>query len=143
MLTHTCKSAIKAVLYLSSKTDTNIRSTIKDIALNIEVSEHTLGKLLQVLVRKNVICSEKGPNGGFYITKAQLKLPLMTIIDAIDGKEIFKECGLGLTKCNNLKPCAIHNQYKVARDLFMEIFNNNKISDLGDSVNKGMSFLVN
>ncbi len=143
MLTHTCKSAIKAVVYLSSKEDSNSRSTIKDIALHIEVSEHTLGKLLQVLVKKNIICSEKGPSGGFYITKAQLKLPLMTIIDAIDGKEIFKECGLGLTKCNNSKPCSIHNQYKVARDLFMDIFNNNKISDLGESVNKGLSYLIN
>lgn len=143
MLTHTCKSAIKAVVYLSSKEDANSRSTIKDIALHIEVSEHTLGKLLQVLVKKNVICSEKGPSGGFYITKAQLKLPLMAIIDAIDGKDIFKECGLGLTKCNNAKPCSIHDQYKVARDLFMDIFNNNKIADLGDSVNKGLSYLIN
>lgn len=143
MLSYTCKSAIKATLYLSSKEEANARSTIKDIAQHIEVSEHTLGKLLQTLVKKNIICSEKGPSGGFYITKAQLKLPIMTIIDAIDGKDIFKECGLGLSKCNNAKPCAIHNQYKVARDLFMDIFNNNKISDLGESVNKGLSYLIN
>lgn len=143
MLSHTCKSAIKAVLFLSSKSDTNTRSTIKDIAMHIDVSEHTLGKLLQVLVKKNIICSEKGPTGGFYITKLQLKLPVMSIVDAIDGKEIFKECGLGLTKCNSSKPCSIHDQYKVARDLFVDIFNNNKISDLGDSVNKGLTYLVN
>jgi len=143
MLSHTCKSAIKAVLYLSSKFDTNSKSTIKDIAVHIDVSEHTLGKLLQVLVKKNIICSEKGPSGGFFITKAQLKLPVMSIIEAIDGTEIFKECGLGLTKCNSAKPCSIHNQYKAARDLFVDIFNNNKISDLGDSVNKGLSYLVN
>lgn len=143
MLSHTCKSAIKSVVYLSSKIDTSSKSTIKDIASHIEVSEHTLGKLLQVLVKKNIICSEKGPTGGFYITKTQLKLPLISIVEAIDGKEIFKECGLGLTKCNNSKPCSIHNQYKVARDLFLDIFNNNKISDLGDSVQNGLSYLVN
>lgn len=143
MLSHTCKSAIKSVVYLSSKADVKSKSTIKDIAMHIDVSEHTLGKLLQVLVKKNIICSEKGPSGGFYITKAQLKLPVMSIVEAIDGTETFKECGLGLTKCNNSKPCSIHNQYKVARDLFVDIFNNNKISDLGDSVNKGLSYLVN
>lgn len=143
MLTHTCKSGIKAVIYLSSKSDENSKSTIKDIATHIEVSEHTLGKILQVLVKKNIICSEKGPAGGFYITKQQLKLPLMVIIDAIDGKEIFKECGLGLNKCNSTKPCAIHNQYKVVRDLYLDIFNNNNIADLGSSVTKGVSYLIN
>lgn len=143
MLTQTCKTAVKAVVYLSSKEGNSTRCTIKEIAAHIEVSEHTLGKLLQVLVKKNIICSEKGPSGGFYITKAQLKLPLMTIIDAIDGKEIFKECGLGLTNCNSSKPCSIHNQYKIVRDLYMDIFNNNKIADLGESVNKGLSYLIN
>lgn len=131
------------MVYLSSRADVKSKSTIKDIAIHIDVSEHTLGKLLQVLVKKNIICSEKGPSGGFYITKAQLKLPLMSIVDAIDGKEIFKECGLGLNKCNNAKPCSIHNQYKIVRDLYLDIFNNNKISDLGESVHNGLSYLVN
>lgn len=143
MLSQTCKAAIKAVVYLSSKSDDSARSTIKEIASQIEVSEHTLGKLLQVLVRANIICSEKGPSGGFYINKTQLKLPLMYIIDAIDGKDVFKECGLGLSKCNNQKPCSIHNQYKEARDILLDIFNNNKIADLGDSLNKGLTFLSN
>lgn len=143
MLSQTCKAAIKAVVYLSSKSDESSRSTIKEIASNIEVSEHTLGKLLQVLVRTNIICSEKGPSGGFYINKTQLKLPLMNIIDAIDGKDVFKECGLGLAKCNNQKPCSIHNQYKEARDILLDIFNNNRIADLGDSLNKGLTFLSN
>lgn len=143
MLSHTCKAAINAVVFLSSKLESNHRFTIKDIANTIEVSEHTLGKLLQVLVRKNIICSEKGPNGGFYITKSQVKLPIMTIIDAIDGKDLFVQCGLGLSKCNNAKPCAIHHQYKEARDILLNIFEKNKISDLGNSVNQGLSFLSN
>ncbi len=143
MLSQTCKAAIKAVIYLSSKPEDSPRSTIKEIASHIEVSEHTLGKLLQVLVRTHIICSEKGPSGGFYINKSQLKLPVMHIIEAIDGKEIFKECALGLTKCNNSKPCSIHNQYKEARDLLLDIFNNNKIGDLGKSINQGLTFLSN
>ncbi len=143
MLSQTCKAAIKAVVYLSSKSEDSPRSTIKEIANHIEVSEHTLGKLLQVLVRTNIICSEKGPSGGFYINKSQLKLPVMNIIEAIDGKEIFKECALGLSKCNNSKPCSIHNQYKEARDLLLDIFNNNKIGDLGQSINQGLTFLSN
>lgn len=143
MLSNTCKIAINAVVFLSTKIDTNERFTIKEIASEIEVSEHTLGKLLQVLVKRNIIFSEKGPSGGFYISNQQMQLPVMSIVEAIDGKEIFKECGLGLSKCSHTKPCSIHDQYKEARDLFMDIFNNNKISDLGKSVTNGLTYLVN
>lgn len=143
MLSHSCKSAIKAVVYLSAKAEENVKSNIKEIANAIDVSEHTLGKLLQALVKQKIICSGKGPTGGFYITEKQMSLPIMSIIDATDGQEIFKACALGLTKCSSTKPCALHNKYKVARDLLEDIFNKNKISDLGESVNKGISFLMN
>lgn len=143
MLSHSCKSAIKAVVYLSTKAQLNIKSNIKEIANAIEVSEHTLGKVMQVLVKQKVICSEKGPTGGFYITTQQMNLPLMSIIDAIDGKEILNECVLGLSKCSSTKPCALHNQYKEARDLLEKIYKSNRICDLGDSVYQGISFLIN
>ena len=71
MLSLTCKTAIKAVIYLASKFDTGEKSGIKEIAEFIDASEHTVGKMLQTLVKDGVINSAKGPSGGFYINGKQ------------------------------------------------------------------------
>ena len=142
MLSYTCKTAIKAVIYLASKHDTRANAGIKEIAEYIDASEHTVGKLLQTLVKQKVINSVKGPSGGFYITGEQLNQPIINIVAAIDGNGVFKECGLGLSKCSSAHPCPIHNDYKVARDLIEKLFATNKIGDLYKPVTSGLAYLI-
>lgn len=142
MLSLTCKTAIKAVIYLSARFESGERSGIREIAEVIEASEHTVGKLLQVLVKEQVINSLKGPNGGFYVTAKQQNQPVINIVDAIDGKELFKQCGLGLSKCSSSHPCPIHDQYKVVRDLFEQLCRKNTIKDLCEPVNEGIAYLI-
>ncbi len=142
MLSLTCKTAIKAGIYLASKLETGEKSGIKEIAEYIDASEHTVGKMLQTLVKENVINSSKGPNGGFYINSKQYKQPIINIVFAIDGKEVFNQCGLGLSKCSASHPCPIHEEYKVVRELFKKICLDKKISNLCDPVNSGLAYLV-
>jgi len=142
MLSLTCKTAIKAVIYLASKFDTVDKSGIKEVAEYIDASEHSVGKMLQTLVKENVICSSKGPNGGFYITAKQKAQPVINIINAIDGKDVFKECGLGLSKCSSTHPCPIHNDYKIVRDLFEKLCREKNINDLCEPVNDGIAYLM-
>ena len=142
MLSLTCKTAIKAVIYLGSKNETGAKSGIKEIAEFIDASEHTVGKMLQILVKDQVINSNKGPNGGFFITPEQQKQPILNIIESIDGKEVFKQCGLGLSKCSGTHPCPIHNDYKAVRDLFEKLCKDKKVSDLFAPVNDGLAYLI-
>ena len=142
MLSNTCKTAVKAVIFLCSKFDTNENAGIKEVAEYINANEHTVGKILQTLVRQNVINSMKGPSGGFYISKEQQKQPVINIVEAIDGKQIFKSCGLGLSKCSSLHPCPIHYEYKEARDIIESLFKQKKVLDLCQPVNNGLAYLV-
>jgi len=142
MLSFTCKTAIKAVIYLASKFESGGNAGIKEIAEFIDASEHTVGKLLQTLVKQGIINSVKGPAGGFYISKAQIKQPIINIVEAIDGKQVFKECGLGLSKCSASHPCPIHNEYKEARNLVEKLFSTKKIADLCEPVNCGLTYLI-
>jgi|SRR5665647_738487 len=142
MLSLTCKTAIKAVIYLASRFESGKKSGIKEIAEFINASEHTVGKMLQTLVKEEVINSAKGPNGGFYISAKQKSQSIINIIDAIDGKEVFDECGLGLSKCSATHPCPIHNDYKTVRDQFKAICQQKKISDLSETVNDGLAYLM-
>ena len=142
MLSHTCKTAIRAVIFLASTSEQGKRSGIREIAGIIDASEHTVGKLLQVLVKHNIINSAKGPSGGFYISSSQQRQPIINIVEAIDGKALFKECGLGLSKCSSRHPCPIHDDYKGVRDLFEKLCHEKTIADLGGPVNDGLTYLV-
>ena len=142
MLSNTCKTAIKAVIFLCSKFDTKENAGIKEIAEYINANEHTVGKILQILVKQNIIKSIKGPSGGFYISKEQQQQPIINIVEAIDGKEIFCSCGLGLSKCSSSHPCPIHDEYKKARDIIENLFRRKRVLDLCKPVNMGLAYLI-
>jgi Rrf2 family protein len=141
MLSLTCKTAIKAVIYLASKFGSGERAGIKEIAEFIDASEHTVGKMLQTLVKAGVINSLKGPTGGFYINAKQKDQPIINIVEAIDGENVFNQCGLGLSKCSATHPCPIHDDYKVVRDLFENMCKQKNVSDLCEPVNSGLAYL--
>ena len=142
MLSYTCKTAVKAVIFLATKFEAGEKAGILEIADYIGASEHTVGKMLQTLVRQGVINSLKGPSGGFYISAGQLQQPVINIVEAIDGNNSFKGCGLGLSRCSATHPCPIHNEYKEARDIIERIFKTKKVKDLCEPVSNGLAYLV-
>ena len=142
MISNTCKTAIKAVIYLCSKFDSGENASIKEVAEFINANEHTVGKILQTLVKQNVINSQKGPTGGFYISKEQQKQPIIHIVESIDGKQVFNSCGLGLSQCSSSHPCPIHNDYKKARDLIEKLFKEKNVINLCEPVNNGLAYLM-
>lgn len=142
MLSNTCKTAIKAVIYLALKHQTNNKTAIKEIAEKIDASVHTIGKILQILVKQGVINSVKGPSGGFFLNEKQLQLTVIKIIEAIDGIEVFDQCGLGLPNCSSGHPCPIHNEYGPPREIIKKLYSEKKIIDLCDPLSKGNAFLM-
>nr|MBP9212945.1 transcriptional regulator [Chitinophagaceae bacterium] len=82
------------------------------------------------------------PTGGFHINSIQRVQPIINIVFAIDGREVFNQCGLGLSKCSATHPCPIHNDYKAVRDLFQHVCSTKKVSDLYGTVNTGLAYLV-
>lgn len=141
ILSITSQSAMKAVIFLASKFEDGDRYSVQEIAEYIGASQHTVGKLLQTLVKAGVINSIKGPTGGFFITKEQMKLPLINIIYAIDGEMVFRTCGLGLRQCSSTHPCPIHFEYKKSRDAMEKLFSTKKIADLRKNVQEGLAHL--
>lgn len=142
MISNTCKTGIKAVIYLCSKFDREENASIKEVAEFINANEHTVGKILQTLVKQNVIKSLKGPAGGFFISKEQRKQPIINIVEAIDGKQVFKNCGLGLSKCSSAHPCPIHYDYSKGRDLIEKLFREKNVLNLCEPVSNGLAYLM-
>lgn len=141
MLSQTCRAAVKAVIYLASEA-AGSRKSIADIAADTGENVHTLGKLLPRLVKAGLICSQKGPNGGFYVSEQQKTYPIEDTVVCIDGADVFRKCGLGLSECSACQPCPFHAAYEPIRRQFQELCKSHTVADLCAPLHEGLTWLV-
>ena len=136
----TCQAALKSIAFLASPHALQRKFSIKDLAATIEENDHTLGKVLQMLIKSNIISSLKGPKGGFFLEPKQLKAPVLIIVEAVDGRFMFNQCAMGFSKCDEKKPCAFHHEFKKSRKIIEKLLTENTIGDLGKAENSLKSF---
>ncbi len=143
MFSKSCEYAIKAMIFVGQKSQGGAKVSVKEIADGINAPEHFIAKILQELSRKNLMLSMKGPNGGFYMEKADLKTSLSDIVKAIDGDKIYNECVLGLKACSQKNPCPVHNEYIEIKKNLISMIEKNTIGNFNDKLNSGNFFLKN
>ena len=141
MFSNSVKYAINAVLYLAINAKGSEKILARDISDAIAVPNAYIAKLLQELVRQNIISSERGPKGGFYLTEANRKIPIIRIVELIDGEEIFKSCVLGLAHCDEEKPCPLHEKISPYRWSLLTALEYNTIQDYADEISEHRSYL--
>ena len=122
--------ALRAILYLAVLRNEKRRIQIDEIADELSVPRHFLGKILQDLVRSGLLKSTKGPYGGFYLHPDTLKTSLTSLLKITDGYDIFSSCVLQLHKCNSNNPCPLHAEVEVVKAKFKSIFDHTTIGDL-------------
>lgn len=142
MISHSARMAIRALLYLSSHPAAGDKRSLNEISQGVGANEHSMGKVLQKLSGQGLVHSIKGPGGGFYLDETQKQVPLMHIIEAIDGTHRFEECGLGLPHCSASHPCPLHDSYQKARETMAHLFQIHRVEDLCQPINQGLAHLV-
>ncbi len=144
MFSKATEYALRATIYIAQKSSEETKLGIEEIAKAIDSPKSFTAKILQSLTRDNkVICSVRGPNGGFYITPKAKKLPVRAILLAMNESEVLDNCVLGLNKCSEVKPCPMHFQYKVIKLQLINLFESKSIQQLADDIEKGDVFINN
>lgn len=142
MFSKACEYGIKATLHIAYQSQMGQRVGLKDIAKAIDSPEAFTAKILQQLSKHRIIESVKGPNGGFEIAEDKRdNLRLSLVVIAIDGDEIFTGCVLGITLCNEDKPCPVHDKFKAIRKDIISMLDNTTAQELADKLNSGVAFL--
>jgi Rrf2 family protein len=112
MFSKACEYGIKAAIYIGAESLKNHRTSLKEIAAEIDSPEAFTAKILQQLSRNSIITSIKGQSGGYEIPREnQESIRLINIVMAIDGESVFTNCALGLKKCSNDSPCPVHHKF--------------------------------
>ena len=76
--------ALMAVGYIAQHQDEKIILS-QNISKKYDIPLEYLLKILQQLVRTNVLRSKRGPRGGFSLAKSAKKITMLQIIEAVDG----------------------------------------------------------
>lgn len=137
-----CEYGIKATLHIATQSRAGRRVSLNEIAEATDSPQAFTAKILQQLVRNQIIDSMKGPGGGFEMNQArQESIHLNHLVFAIDGDQVYKGCGLGLKECNEDKPCPVHDQFKIIRDELKEMLEKTSIATLVSQLENGQTFL--
>lgn len=143
MLSKTAEYALRAIVYIALSDAQGLKAGIKEIAKELELPAHFMGKILQDLVRKGIIASMKGPGGGFFLHRPAHEISLLEVVNIIDGMEAFRKCGMGMKMCSDTHPCPLHNEIKAYRNQLLKVFSTKTIQDLVDGINSGKYFITN
>lgn len=141
MISNSLAYALKAIIFIALNSSEDKRIRIKDLKESMNVPEAYVAKLLQELVRNNILKSVKGPNGGFYLTEKEMDLHLMKIVTTLEGTDSYTRCVISLGNCNDNHPCPLHNNIGQVRVELVKKFQNLTIRDLANDVKAGNSFI--
>jgi len=142
MFSKACEYGIRGTIYIAMQSLEGNRVNLKEIAAAIDSPIAFTAKILQQLVKNNIVESVKGAKGGFQIERSRIdSIKLNQIVSAIDGDKIFKGCALGLSECSESLPCPIHFKFKEIRDNLEQMTMETSIYELATGLEVGLTFL--
>ena len=83
MISLTAEHALRAVVFLAEHPGSS--HTVDRIAQDTGIPAGSLAKVLQQLCRAGMVSSQRGPHGGFVLSRSAQALTFMEVIIAADG----------------------------------------------------------
>ena len=142
MFSKTCQYAIKAVIYIHKQTLEGKKVGAKEIGQEIDAPDAFTAKILQILVRQQLVGSFKGPTGGFFVDKSHESKTLKDVVMAIDGDGLFHGCSLGLKQCSEVNPCPLHFEISNVRTKIIHMLTVKSLKQLAEEVGDGTTVLA-
>lgn len=95
-LTEAASIALHGMVIIARNNKTH---NVTEIANEIGSSKHHVAKVLQRLVKDELLISQRGPSGGFKIAKEPKEISLLQIYESIEGSIEISACPLDHDVC--------------------------------------------
>ena len=129
MFSQTVEYALRAVVCLA--TEEGRLQGAAEISETMDVPAGYLAKVLQQLVKAEIITSKRGKGGGFLLSRSAKKISLLDVINAVDPIKRIKKCPLNLpAHCKKL--CPLHAKLDASYAEMEKTFRNSFISEMID-----------
>lgn len=127
MISQTLEYALRAIVTIAQYEGTPC--TAQKISTITQVPAPYLSKMMQGLVRANLVTSKRGLHGGFVLTKLPSELTIWEIVDAVEPFKRIRECPLGIgSHLGTL--CPLHQRLDNAMAMVEESFRGTTVADV-------------
>ncbi len=127
MFSQTAEYALRAVVWLAEHTNGPVGN--QRIAEGTQVPTTYLAKILQELVKVELISSRRGAGGGFELIGDPNEITVLDVVNAVDPVERFDGCPLKL-KTHKKRRCPMHASLDEAVDRVQEVLSGHTIAEL-------------
>ena len=122
--------ALRGILYVAAMNAQKPKVSLDEIAENLAVPRHFLGKVLKRLAKSGIISSSRGPSGGFSLNDTTLSTPLTQIVEISGDQKKLNACVLSLSVCSSTNPCPLHKQADLLKREWNMVLSGTTIADL-------------
>ena len=133
MLSQTIEYALRAMTFLAS-IDGDASFNSETIAECTKVPKGYLSKILRDLVVADLIVSQRGPNGGFTLSRSAAKISMLDVINAVDPIPRIRKCPLGNPA--HLQLCPLHRRLDNAIAMIEQEFGRASLAEVLETSTK-------
>src|SRR5262245_42777162 len=107
MISRASEYAIRSLTYLAMQ-EREAFHLARDMAERLEIPAPFLAKILQPLVARGLVRSQRGRSGGFRLARDPAEITLFQIVDAQENLGKIRQCMLGQAECSDERACPLH-----------------------------------
>lgn len=127
MFSQTVEYALRAVAFLAGQAPAG--RTTDQIAVATRVPKPYLSKVLQKLVEKGVVHSQRGVGGGMSLVKPPAELTILEVVNAVEPIVRIDECPLGL-RSHGVRLCPLHRRLDDAMAMVEAAFRDTTLAEV-------------
>ncbi len=124
----TTEYAIRVLSYLDRYDDST--HSVNQLHQELGLPYKYLTRVVTDLVKKGLIHSTRGREGGIMLAKKADEIRLCDILDAIGEPLEPNRCILGFEKCDASNPCALHDQWVEPKNMIETMLTETTLSSL-------------
>jgi Rrf2 family iron-sulfur cluster assembly transcriptional regulator len=106
------------------------RTMIDEVSREQKISKSFLAKIFQSLVKAGLVRSIRGAGGGFALARNPAQIPVLDIIEAVEGRILFQRCKMARPDCEHVGGCALCGLFERAQDGLKDALTRTTLADL-------------
>jgi cysteine desulfurase len=129
-LTRRSDYAIRASIALALEAPARSFLSAPRIAERMRIPTSFIPQVLGDLSRAGIVETASGKNGGYRLVRPPVLLPVLAVIEAVEGPARSTTCSLGDHACDGSDPCALHETWAAAQTAFIDVLAGTSLADL-------------
>jgi Rrf2 family protein len=93
-----------ALRHLAQHSDESVSA--REIAARYRIPAELMAKVLQKLVRKGLLVSQQGTNGGYVLARDPASISIVEVVEALEGPIAITPCERG-SDCQQMQLCSV------------------------------------